>query len=115
MKQLFSKLHGKRGESLIESLAAILVFTLSSIIFLTMVSSASRINKTVKDEYATFQAQVAAVEVVPDPADPAAPAPVALTISCDGDTDTLFVHQVVTEDGSLTAFYPTVPAGGEGS
>lgn len=108
MKQLFSKLHGKRGESLIESLAAILVFTLSSIIFLTMVSSASRINKTVKDEYAAFQTQRQAIENV-TPTSPTA----ELTVICD-DAEVKITVQQVTADG-LTAFYPTVPTGGEGS
>ena len=110
MKKLYSRLRGSRGESLIESLAAILVFTLSSIIFLTMVTSANNINRTVKDEYAAFQEQRQAIENV-TPTSPTA----ELTISCkEGGTTTITVQQV-TADG-LTAFYPTVPTvpGGEG-
>lgn len=106
MKKLFLRLRSSRGESLIESLAAILVFTLSSIIFLTMVTSANNINRTVKDEYAAFQAQQQAIENV-TPTSPTA----ELTVTCDGATATITVQQV-TADG-LTAFYPTVP-GGEG-
>ena len=109
MKKLFSRLRGSRGESLIESLAAILVFTLSSIIFLTMVTSANNINRTVKDEYAAFQEQRQDIENVT----PTSP-PADLTISCKDATTTITVQQV-TADG-LTAFYPTVPTvpGGEG-
>lgn len=106
MKKLFSRLRGSRGESLIESLAAILVFTLSSIIFLTMVTSANNINRTVKDEYAAFQEQRQAIENVT----PTSP-PAELTISCKGATTTITVQQVTS--GGLTAFYPTV-SGGEG-
>ena len=106
MKKLFSRLRGSRGESLIESLAAILVFTLSSIIFLTMVTSANNINRTVKDEYAAFQEQRQAIENV-TPTSPTA----ELTVICDGAEVKITVQQVTAY--GLTAFYPTVP-GGEG-
>lgn len=106
MKKLFFRLRSSRGESLIESLAAILVFTLSSIIFLTMVTSANNINHTVKDEYAAFQAQQQAIENV-TPTSPTT----ELTVTCDGAEVKITVQQVVAD--SITAFYPTV-SGGEG-
>lgn len=106
MKEILSTLRGKQGETLIESLAAILVFTLSSIIFLTMVSSASHINQTVKAEYAVFQSQQQAIE------NEAGAAEGTLTVSCDGATETFPVCQVV--EGELTAFYPKHSGGAGG-
>lgn len=45
MKKLFRRLKNKKGEMLVETMAAILVVTMSSIILLTMISSASDINR----------------------------------------------------------------------
>lgn len=106
MKGVLSKLSGKQGETLIESLAAILVFTLSSIIFLTMVSSASHINQTVKAEYAEFQLQQQAIE------DETTGAPETLTVSCGSASEEYTVTQV--KAGELTAFYPKVSGGAGG-
>ena len=49
MKQLAKRLKNKSGETLVESLAAILIFTFASIAMLSMISTAMNINKTVKD------------------------------------------------------------------
>lgn len=48
MKKMLKKLRAKAGETLIETLAAILIFTLSSIMLLSMISSASKLNETAK-------------------------------------------------------------------
>ena len=48
MKALFRKLKSKVGESLIETLCAILIFTMASIIMYSMVTSAGDINRTAK-------------------------------------------------------------------
>lgn len=48
MKALLKKLRSKCGETLIESVAAILIFTFSSIILLSMVTAATNINQTAK-------------------------------------------------------------------
>ena len=106
MKEILSTLRGKQGETLIESLAAILVFTLSSIIFLTMVSSASHINQTVKAEYAEFQLQQQAIE------DESTGSPETLTVSCGSASETFNVIKVATTE--LTAFYPTESGGAGG-
>lgn len=42
------KLRSKKGESLVESLVAILIFTLSSIMLFTMISAASDLNSAAK-------------------------------------------------------------------
>ena len=62
MKILLTRLKETRGETLIESMIAILIFTFASILFLTLVTSAANINTTVKEADASFQTQQLAVE-----------------------------------------------------
>ena len=62
MKALFRKLKNKAGESLIETLCAILVFTMASVVMFTMVNTAANINKQVKEMDAKNQAHMIAVE-----------------------------------------------------
>lgn len=62
MKAFFKKLKSKAGESLIETLAAILIFTMASIVMYTMVTTAANINMTAKEMDAKNQAQLVAVE-----------------------------------------------------
>lgn len=62
MKAIFKKLKSKAGESLVESLAAILIFTMASIVMFSMVSAAGDINKTAKEMDAENQAHMVAVE-----------------------------------------------------
>ncbi len=62
MKALFRKLKNKAGESLIETLCAILIFTMASVVMFTMVNTAANINKQVKEMDAKNQAHMIAVE-----------------------------------------------------
>ena len=62
LKKLMARLRGRKGETLVESLAAILVFTLSSIILLTMVSAATGLNRAAKIADENRQTQLAAAE-----------------------------------------------------
>ena len=62
MKAFFHKLKSKAGESLIESLAAILIFTMASIVMYSMVTSAADINMTAKEMDAKNQEHLIAVE-----------------------------------------------------
>ena len=55
-------LKDKRGESLVESLAAILIFTMASIIMFSMVTTAVRINAAARDREAEVQTQLVAAE-----------------------------------------------------
>lgn len=66
MKTILTRLKNTRGETLIESMVAILIFTFASILFLTLVTSAANINTTVKEADESFQAQQEAVETVVD-------------------------------------------------
>ena len=62
MKNLFRKLKNKAGESLIESLAAILIFTMASLVMYTMVTTAADLNRTAKEMDETNQQHMIAVE-----------------------------------------------------
>ena len=62
MKTILNKLKSKKGESLVESLAAILIFTMASIVLFSMVSTAGDINGKAKAKDAEIQAHMVAVE-----------------------------------------------------
>ena len=62
MKKLMKKLRSRRGESLVEVLCAILIFTLSSVGMYSMVMAANNINATAKEADQAFQEQMAIVE-----------------------------------------------------
>lgn len=62
MKKIILKLKSKAGESLVESMAAILIFTLSSIALLSMISASADINRTAKVADQQFQKQMTVVE-----------------------------------------------------
>ena len=62
MKALFRKLKSKAGESLVETLAAILIFTMASVVMYSMVTTAADINSTVKEKDKQNQVQMVAVE-----------------------------------------------------
>ena len=62
MKNLFHKLRSKAGESLIESLAAILIFTMASIVMYSMVTTAGDLNRTAKEMDNANQQHMIAVE-----------------------------------------------------
>lgn len=67
MKKLLKRLHDRRGETLVETMVAILIFTLSSIMLFSMATSATRLNQTVKDAKAVYEEQLLVVEAQ-DPA-----------------------------------------------
>ena len=62
MKKALKRLKSKRGETLIETMAAILIFTLSSVMLYSMLTSASGINSTVQDAQAVNQADIQVIE-----------------------------------------------------
>ena len=63
MKTLCQKLKSKAGESLAEALAAILIFTLSTILLLTTVTASSNIHTAAKELQLNNQVQVAAIQM----------------------------------------------------
>lgn len=62
MKKVLKKLSGKAGESLIEVLCAILIFTLASVGMYSMVMAANDINATAKEADRSLQEQMIIVE-----------------------------------------------------
>ena len=62
MTALIKKLKSKAGESLIESLCAILIFTMASVVMFSMVTTASEINGKAKEQDEQNQAHLVAVE-----------------------------------------------------
>lgn len=58
MKKIFGKFRSRAGETLVEAMAAILVFTLASILLFTMVNSASRLNKQAIDSDLELSAEL---------------------------------------------------------
>ena len=63
MKKIMKRLCSKAGESLVESMAAILIFTMGSIIMLSMVSTAADINTTAQKEDDSYNKQIVAAEM----------------------------------------------------
>lgn len=62
MKTMLRKLKSKSGESLIESLAAILIFTMASIVMYSMVTTSADLNRITKEMDETNQQHMIAVE-----------------------------------------------------
>ena len=62
MNKIFKKLRSRAGESLVESLAAILVVTMASIVMYSMVTAAADINLAAKRNDQTVQEQLAIAE-----------------------------------------------------
>lgn len=63
MKKIIRRLRSRAGESLIESMAAILIFTMGSIILLSMVSTAADINATAKEADDSYNKQIRVAEM----------------------------------------------------
>ena len=62
MKYLLKKLGAASGETLVETLASILIFTLASIVMFSMVTAALRLNTQVREWDARIQRQMVAAE-----------------------------------------------------
>ena len=62
MNKIFKKLRSRAGESLIESLAAILVVTMASIVMYSMVTAAADINTKAKKNDLAIQQQMDVAE-----------------------------------------------------
>ena len=62
MKNLLLKLQSRKGESLVETLVAILIFTLASITMYTMVTTAANINRIAKENDLAISQQLVIAE-----------------------------------------------------
>lgn len=61
------KIKEKRGETLLETLASILIFTFSSIVMLTMLSAAVRLNQRAKEADRVHASQMLTAEMAEAP------------------------------------------------
>lgn len=114
MKTILTRLKETRGETLVESMIAILIFTFASILFLTLVTSAANINIRVNEADESFQAQQLAVEQ-----NTATTAQATVSLK-NGETELLAANDyagfVVTtaEDDALYAYYLPTPTPAQG-
>lgn len=106
MKAFMKRLRSRRGETLVESLVSILIFTLASILLLSMAASATRINATVREEDLVFQQRQAAIE---QPS--GAAVQTTFNISA-GSTSLGSVTANVVKEGNIAAVIPTQPTEG---
>lgn len=114
MKSILNKLKSKVGESLVESLAAILIFTMASIVMYSMVTTAGDINMKAKEMDEQNQEHLVAVEKGESPwlnAENAAYCSGSVTFTLNGSTVASEKVDVYGgEDGSLyTYFFSTRP------
>lgn len=63
MNKLLTRLKSKKGESLVESMAGILIFTFGSIIMLSMITSAADINTAAKEANQIYFKDMLVVEL----------------------------------------------------
>ena len=102
MERMLNKLKTCAGETLMESLASVLIFTMASILFLTMVTSASRINATAKEADQKLQAD----QIVLEEASSGSVKVVQVFVNGNLIDNTLRVSVASTASGELFAFYP---------
>ena len=113
MNKIVKRLKSNAGETLVESMAAILIFTFASIIMLSMVSSAADINAAAKKADEEYFSQMVVVEL----AQGTTPGIVTFSVTPSGGSSTLSsenISVVVSGDtDGLYAYYAgTAPAGG---
>ena len=106
MTEFFKKLKSKVGESLIETLCAILIFSMASVVLFSMVSAAADINGKAKAKDRENQAHMMDVES----AEHSAKNGSAVFVFKLKDNDRVTVAQVTADiyggkNGSLYAYY----------
>lgn len=113
MNKVIKRLRSKSGETLVESLAAILIFTFASIIMLSMVSSAANINAAAKEADEEYFSQMILVELAQNPTSGS----VTVSVSPSNGSPTLSaqtVSVVVSGDPDGLHAYYTGSVSGEG-
>lgn len=109
------KLRNRRGETLLETLVATLIFTFGSIILLTMISAAAKINDAVKRADDKFYLDMTIVEKAEFFPGVTPTGSVSILISDTYTTaleDTAAVYISQNPAGGLYAYYPA--EGGDG-
>lgn len=106
MKKVLKFIHSKCGETLVESVLAILIFTLASIIMLSMISAANNINQTAKDADREYFDQLVSAELASGTATQG-----EVTFAFSGETVRVDVDIYGTEDGLYAYYKSTGDAG----
>lgn len=109
VKSLFCKLKSRKGESLVESLAAILIFTMSSIAMYSMVTSAADINMTVKEVEKVREQEMLVAE-----RGEGTPVEGSITMTMGSNSIATVPVYVYGEEGELFSYFADAPAGGAG-
>ena len=103
MRTLISKLKSRAGETLVESLMSIMVFTLASISMYTMVTTAADINAEAKELDRNMHEQIAAVDMTESSAE-AGVGKVNIKLG-DNTIDTIDVYIYRKDNNSMYAYY----------
>ncbi len=110
---MLRKLKQKKGETLVESLAAILIFTMASIVLFSLVSTAGDINGKAKEMDRQIQEQMVSVEKG-DPDDLNGRGTVTMTLNGHILVNEVPIDIYGGKDGSLFAYFVRPDTGGEG-
>lgn len=113
MNKVLKRLKSRGGETLVESMAAILIFTFGSIIMLSMVTAAADINKAAKEADAKHRDQMATVEKGDGAGTQGV---IVFTYGSAGNakTESADVRVYSLEEDGLYAYYPVAPVSDEG-
>lgn len=104
MKHLIARLRKCSGETLVESMAAILVFTLSSLMLFSMVNTANRINQATKEADLERQSQLSVAESGISSRTSSVYLYIDNTVSIQ-ESFTVYVAQKEQEEGASSALY----------
>lgn len=108
MNKILTRLKNKAGETLVESMAGILIFTFGSIIMLSMVTSAADINTATKEADQEYFSQMVQVELAQGGTNG------TVIITTPSGTDEVSVSISGTTDGLYAYYAGTAPAAPEG-
>lgn len=106
MHNIVKRIRNKRGETLVESMASILIFTFASIIMLTMISAATDINQVAKEaDRAHFEVLVEAEMAEGDAQTGQVVFSIGQMGSANEQTVTVDVYGEAPANGGVYAYY----------
>ena len=104
MKYIYIRLRSRCGETLVEAMISILVFTLSSVLLFSMITAATNINKATRDADAERQAQLSVAEA--DPVNGADGMNVSISFDALDDSHSTSIPVLIAQaDGKPNALY----------
>lgn len=106
MRKIIRKLRSNSGETLVETMASILVFTLSSILLLSMIAAASKINYATKAADKQIAEELLVAEAQDSAEDGTVASDASITVSYQDDTliCTISVKQFSSGDDTLYSY-----------